>query len=85
MGLKHGHSEKQRGICETFSRELPMDYSGTRLTNPISNSKLYEKCRSVPLSRAIMRKRLRWLGRVLRMEDDRSHKIVLIGQPFRAK
>ena len=42
---------------------------GTRLTNRISNSRLYEKCCSIPLSAVIMIKRLRWLGHVLRMTD----------------
>ena len=54
---------------------------GTRLTDRISNSRLYEKCGSIPLSRAIMKERLSWLGQVLRMKDDRLPKIVLFGQP----
>ena len=57
---------------------------GTRLTDRISNSRLHEKCGSIPLSRAIMKERLRWLGHVLRMKDDRLPKIVLFGQPFGA-
>ena len=32
-----------------------------------------------------MKERLRWLGHVLRMKDDRLPKIVLFGQPSRAK
>ena len=36
---------------------------------------------SIPLSGAIMKERLRWLGHVLRMKDDRLSKIVLFGQP----
>ena len=32
-----------------------------------------------------MRERLRWLGHVLRMKDDRFPKIFLFGQPSRAK
>jgi len=43
------------------------------------------KIRSIPLSRAIMKERLRCLGHVLRMKDDRLPKTVLFGQPFRAK
>ncbi|XP_065577567.1 uncharacterized protein LOC136038421 [Artemia franciscana] len=58
---------------------------GTRLTDCISNSRLYKKCGSIPLSRAIMKERLRWLGHVLRMKDDRLSKIVLFGQPSWAK
>jgi hypothetical protein len=37
------------------------------------------------LFRAIVKERLRWLGHVVRMKDDRLPKIVLIGQPSRAK
>ena len=57
----------------------------TRMTDCISNSRLYEKCDSIPLSRAIMREMLRWLDYVLRMKDDRLPKIFLFGQPSRAK
>ena len=53
----------------------------TRLTDRISNSRLYEKCGSIPLSRAIMKERLRWLGHVLWMKDDRLPKIVLFDHP----
>jgi len=31
---------------------------GTRLTDRISKSRLYEKCGSIPLSRAIMKKKI---------------------------
>ena len=51
------------------------------LTDRISNSRLYEKCGSIPLSRAIMKERFRWLGHVLRMKGDRLPKIILFGQP----
>ena len=37
------------------------------------------------LPRAIMTERLRWLGHVLQMKDDILSKIVLFGQPSRAK
>ena len=32
-----------------------------------------------------MREGLRWLGHVLKIKDDRLPKIVLFGQPFKAK
>ena len=35
---------------------------GTWLTDYISNNRLHKKCGSIPLSRAIMKERLRWLG-----------------------
>jgi hypothetical protein len=38
----------------------------TRFLYRISNNRLYEKCGSIPLSRAIMKERLRWLGHVVR-------------------
>ena len=47
------------------------------MTEHISNKRLYEKCGSILLSRAIMKERLRWLGHILWMKDDRLPKIVL--------
>ena len=44
---------------------------GTRLTNRILNRKLHEKFDSIPLSRALMRERLGWLGNVLRKKNSR--------------
>ena len=58
---------------------------GTWLTERISNSSLYEKCGSIPLSRAIMRERLRRLGQVLGMKDVILPKIMLFGQSSRAE
>ena len=54
---------------------------GTRLTDCISNSRLYENSGLIPLSRARMKERLRWLGQILRMKDERLPNIVLFGQP----
>ena len=58
---------------------------GTRLTVRFSNSTLYKKCGFIPLSRAIATEKLRWLGHVLWMKDDRLLKIAVFGQPSRAK
>ena len=58
-------------LLDVFQRNCLRIVLGTRLTDRISNSKLYEKCGSIPLSMAIMKERLRWLGPVLWMKDDR--------------
>jgi len=55
------------------------------MTDRISNSRLYEKYGPMPLFRAEMKERLRWLGYVLRMKDNRLPKIVLFGQSPRSK
>ena len=68
-------------LLDVFQRNCLRIVLGTQLTDRISNSRLYEKCGSIPPSRAIMKERLRWLGHVLRMKDDRLQKIVLFGQP----
>ena len=68
-------------LLHVFQRNCLRIVLGTRLTDRISNSRLYEKCGSIPLSGAIMKERLRWLGHVLRMKDDGLPKIVLFGQP----
>ena len=71
----------EEDLLDVFQRNCLWIVLGTKLTDRISNSKLYEKCGSIPLSRAIMKERLRWLGHVLRMKDDRLPTIVLFGQP----
>ena len=68
-------------LLDVFQRNCLRIVLGTRLTDRISNSRLYEKYGSIPLSRATVKERLRWLGHVLQMNDDRLPKIVLFGQP----
>jgi hypothetical protein len=72
-------------LLDVFQRNCLRIVLGTRLTDRISNDRLYEKCGSIPLSRAIMKERLRWLGNVVGIKDDRLPKIVLFGKPYRAK
>ena len=68
-------------LLDVFQRNCLHIVLGTLLTDRISNSKLYQKCGSISFSRAIMKERLRKLGHVLRMKDERLPKIVLLGQP----
>ena len=75
----------EEDLLDGFQRNCLWLVLGTRLTNRISNSRIHETYGSVPLSRAIMREKLRWLGRVLWMKDDRLSKIVLFGQLSRSK
>ncbi|XP_065564239.1 uncharacterized protein LOC136029664 [Artemia franciscana] len=72
-------------LLDVFQRNCIRIDLGTWLTNCISNSRLYEKCVSILHSRDIVRERLRCLGYILRMKDDRLLKIVLFGQPSKAK
>ena len=62
---------------DVFQKDCTQVVIDTRLTDRISNSRLYEKCGSISFSRAIMKERLIRLGHVLRMKDDRLPKIVL--------
>ena len=66
-------------LLDVFLRNCPRIVLGTRLTDRISNSRLYEKCGSIPFSRAMMKEKLIWVGQALRMKDDRLPKIVLLG------
>ena len=70
-------------LLDVFQRNCLRIVLGTRLTDRFSNNRLYDKCGSIPLSRAIMKEKLRWLGHGVRMKDDRLPKIVLFGQPSR--
>ena len=72
-------------LLDAFQRKCLRIVLGTWLTDRISNIRLYEKCGSTPLSRAIMKERLGWLGHVLCMKDDRLPKFIHFGQLSRAK
>ena len=72
-------------LLDIFHRNCLWIVLGTRITDSISSSGLYEKFGSISLSSAIMKEKLRWLGHILLMKDDRLLKIVLFGQPCRAK
>ena len=72
-------------LLGVFQRNCLRTVLGTRLTDRISNSRLYKKCSLIPFSKAVMREKLRWQGHVLRMKDNGLPKIVLFGQPSRAK
>ena len=80
-----GLRKADENLLNVFQRNCLRIVLGTRLTDRISNSSLYDKCGSILLSRAIMKERLRWLGHALRMKDDRLPKIVLFGQPSGAR
>ena len=69
----------EEDLLDVFQRNCQWIVLGTRLTDRISNDKLCEKCGPILLSRAIVRERLRWLGYVLWVKDDRLTNIVLIG------
>ena len=67
-------------LLDVFQRNCLWIVWGTWLTDHVLNSRLYKKYGLISLSRAIMKERLRWLGHVLWMKDDRLLKIVLFGQ-----
>jgi hypothetical protein len=52
-------------LLDVFQRNCLKTVLDSHLTDRISNNMLYDKCGSIPLSRAIMKKRLRWLGHVV--------------------
>jgi hypothetical protein len=54
-----GAPKNDDDLLDVSPKKLPTDCSGTRLTDRISNSRLYKKCGLIPLSRAIMREGLR--------------------------
>ena len=72
--------EAGEDLLDVFQRNCIRIVLPTCLTGRISHNTLYENCGSIPLSRAIMKERLRWLRHVLRMKDEKLPKIVLFGQ-----
>ena len=79
-GIRKGDED----LLDFFQQKLLRIVRGIWLTDRISNSRLYEKCGSIPLSKAIKRERLRWLGHVLWIKDDRWPNIVLFSEPSTA-
>jgi len=77
--------ETEEDLLDVFQRNCLRIVLGTRLTDRALNGRLYGKCGSNLLSRAIIRIMLKYLGYVLRMKDERLPNIVLFGQPSRAK
>ena len=70
--MKHGRCVKRRkDLPDVFQRNYQQIVLCTRLTDRISNSRMYGKCSSISLCGAIMIERLRWPGYVLWMKDDR--------------
>ena len=80
-----GSQKADEDLLDLFQRNCQQIVLGTQLNDHISNSKLYEKCGSILLFRAIMKEILGWLGHFLGMKDDRLPKIVLLSQPSGAK
>ena len=77
--------ETNEDLLNVFQRNYLRIVLVTWLTELISNSRLYEKCGSIPLFRAITKDRLKWRGHVLWMKDERLPKIIHFGQPSGAK
>jgi hypothetical protein len=80
-----GVPKADEDLLDVFQRNCQRFVLGIRLTDSILNSRLYVKCGSIPLSRAIMREKLKWLGHVLQMKDDKLPKIVLFGKSSKPK
>ena len=72
-------------LLDIFQRNCLRIVLGARMTDRISNCRLYEKCGSILLSGAIVKERLRCIGHVLQMRDNKLSKIVLFGQLSGAK
>ena len=75
----------EEDLLDVFQINCFRTVLGKGETDPITNGRRYEKFGSIPLSRVIIRKRLRWLGLVSHMNDDKSPKIAIVSQPSRAK
>ena len=73
-----GAPKSGRKFARCFQRNFVQTLLGTRLTDRISNTRLYEKCGSILLSRAIKRETLRWLRHVLWMKDDELPKMFFL-------
>ena len=59
-----GAPKADENLLNVFQRNYLRIVLGIWLTDRVLNSRLYEKCGSISVSRAIMKERLRWLGYV---------------------
>jgi hypothetical protein len=69
--------KKEEALFNVFQQDCLQIVLGTCLTDHILNRNLCKKIGSIPLSRAMMREKLRWLGHALQIKDDILLKIVL--------
>lgn len=72
---------KEEDILDVFQRNCLRTILGIRRRDNVSNETLYERSGSNPLSKVIAGERLRWLGHVLRMTDERLPRLLLFGKP----
>ena len=64
--VKYGYEEwmlrkADEDLLDVFQKNCLQIFLDTQLNDRISNSRLYKKWASIPLSRAIMKERIRWL------------------------
>ncbi len=80
--LKAGELSKQTwGEWKCSIMDASDEYARFFWPNKISNNELYKKTGSWSIIKEITHRRLRWLGHVLRMEQDRITKIALRWTP----
>ena len=72
-------------LLDIFQRNCQRIGLVTRLTDRISNSGVYKKCGSIPLSRGDNERKVVITGHVLRMKNNRLSEIALFGPPSRAE
>ena len=65
--VKYGSEEwmlrkADEDLLDVFKKNCLQIFLDTQLDERISNSRLYKKCASIPLSRTIMKERIIWLG-----------------------
>ena len=64
-------------MLEKFHNQCMRKIIGVRLSDRVSNVKLRKRCGVPEIKQLVSRNRLRWLGHVHRMSDDRDPKKIL--------
>ncbi len=60
----------KEGQLDAFDRKLIRRAMGIHWPKTITNNDLYQKTKTEPWSKTIKRRRLNWLGHVLRMDEN---------------
>ena len=84
MAQKHGHSPTHAKQLTTFDNRALRRILGIRWQDHITNEEVRRRTLQPPLQRLLAQRRVRWIGHVLRMDEDRPTRRIFEFDPLTA-